>query len=409
MSAARHQTAAGSVGSVSLLVDGGGSTTRVALWRAGDGAPWAQRTGPSCNPRSVGATAAARNLDEQLSAAWADRPPEVEHPAAVWLCLSTVSTPDSLDDLAAQLLSRPGSPVRHARDLWITNDVTPLLVHDGTVADRVAVIAGTGTGFCAVNVAAGLTARASGREYLLADEGGGFDVGQRGLRAVVRDTDGRGPRTLLSDMLAAWAPVSVDGLMDFVHASVEPKILIASFAPTVLAAAEAGDAVALSIVESAAAELAAGVVAVADRAQLTEAFEVLFVGSVLLGDHPVLRRRVEDTLVQKLPAASLRPLTTPTLSCVRHLADLLPGDPRLVGLLGGCVPLWHRTGRAEEDRQAEPAVTVERGNSRFELAPVRRCCPVTRSSRRRWTASSAPSPTTSAAPMRSGSTAEPTR
>ncbi|CCK32397.1 hypothetical protein BN159_8019 [Streptomyces davaonensis JCM 4913] len=346
-----------------LLVDGGGTTTRVALWRDGDDTPCVQCDGPSCNPRSVGRARALAHLDDLMHTAWQRRPADVDALDSVWLCLSTASTRTALDDFAAGLLDLPSSLLHQAADVWVTNDIGPLLVHDGHATDRVVVICGTGTGFSAVNHAKGLTARASGQDFLLADEGGGFDIGLQGLRAAVRDTDGRGPHTRLTRSVREWREVGQEELFDLVYGSDEPKVLIGSFAPFVLSAAQEGDACARGIVERAAQELVDGARAVAERTELTGPHEVLLVGSNLLGEQTLLRREFEQRLAETVPEATVRPLGGTTLTAVRHIAALLPGDERLQQLLGECVPL-----RRFEASGAE--VAVERSNSRFELAPI---------------------------------------
>lgn len=361
-----------------LLVDGGGTTTRVALWRAGETAPCIRRDGQSCNPRSVGLARSLENLNDLMRLVWQERPLGVETIESAWLCLSTVSSRQSLDDFAAKLLDLPSSPLRQVDDVWITNDIAPLLVHDGRITDRVVAICGTGTGFCAVNVAKGLTARASGQEYLLADEGGGFDIGLQGLRAVVRHADGRGPQTQLTELLRAWRGVSVEDLADLVHASSEPKVLAGSFAPVVLSAAGEGDECARAIVSRAVEELLTGVRAVAARAELSGSFEVLLAGSNLVGDQPILREQLTRSLVEAMPGVTVRQLPGSPLAAVAALAEILPADERVQDLVGGCLPLMRVSptavgapgaGGSGAGRPA-PAVAVARGNSRFEFARI---------------------------------------
>ena len=317
-----------------LLVDGGGTTTRVAL--SAGGAERVEREGHSCNPRSVGPARALDNLTDLVRLVWRQRPPGVGSIDSAWLCLSTASSPGAAEDFAAGLLERAPAPLGQ---VWITNDVAPLLVHDGRLADRVVAICGTGTGFCGLNAAAGLIARASGREYLLADEGGGFDLGLQGLRATVRQEDGRGPRTRLTELLAPWRGVSVGELLDVVHGSPEPKVLISSFAPFVLAAAQEGDACARAITTGAAAELLAGIRAVAARTELPGSFEVVLAGSNLLGDHPVLREELVRSLAEALPGVSVQRAAGSPLAAVAAMAELLPGEERLQRLLRSCMPL----------------------------------------------------------------------
>ncbi len=318
-----------------LLVDGGGTTTRVAVHSPGG--PYAELTGPSCNPHSVGPARALATLADLVRQAWRDRPAGVDELESGWLCLSTASSRAAAESVAADLLASGALPA--VGELWVTNDVAPLLVHDGRVADRVAVVCGTGTGFCGVHPAAGRIARASGREYLLADEGGGFDLGLQGLRAVVRADDGRGPVTRLTDRLTPWRGVAVAELVEVVHSSPEPKLLISSFAEHVLAAAQEGDGCSRRITAAAAAELVTGIRAVAARTRLPAEHEVVLVGSNLVGRYPVLRDQLCALLHTELPGVTAAPLAGSTLPAVAALAELLPGDQSLQDLLGRCLPL----------------------------------------------------------------------
>lgn len=319
-----------------LVVDGGGSTTRAALCLDGGPVPVGEAYGLSANPHSVGRAAASANLLELVERVWRDRPPGVHNLDSVWLCLSTASSAAAVHDLVARLPDT--GPL--AGTVWVANDVLPLLVHDGRVADRVVVNCGTGTGFCGVNASRACSAQASGREYLLADEGGGFDLGMQGLRAVVRADDGRGPPTAMTAMLAAWRGVGVDGLVDVVHAEGrEPKAVVASFAPFVLAAAAAGDERAGAVVAVAAQELLDGVGAVARRTRIDGTFEVVLAGSNLVAGQPVLRDRFTERLAREWPRATVHEATGSTLAPVARMARLVECDAAAHALLAGCLPL----------------------------------------------------------------------
>ncbi len=159
-----------------LLVDGGGTSTRAAIWHNGDILASTEQNGPSCNPRSIDGARAVDNLHQLLDCVWRNRPASIDSLESAWLCISTASSLQSSEQFARQLLERPTAPLYAAEELWIINDVAPLLVHDGRLTDRAVVNCGTGTGFCAINPTKELIARASGKEYLLADEGGGFDL-----------------------------------------------------------------------------------------------------------------------------------------------------------------------------------------------------------------------------------------
>jgi glucosamine kinase len=142
-----------------------------------------------------------------------------------------------------------------------------------------------------------------GHGFLLGDEGGAFWIGREGLRAVLRAADGRGPSTAL----AGPASSRFDGLHDLgarLHAADRPVDSIARFAPDVLVEAEAGDAVASALVESAVDELV-GLVESASAAVGDESAVPVALGGRLLSEGP-LRRRLADALARRVPAADVR-------------------------------------------------------------------------------------------------------
>ncbi|WP_018330241.1 N-acetylmuramic acid 6-phosphate etherase [Actinomycetospora chiangmaiensis] len=128
----------------------------------------------------------------------------------------------------------------------VTSDVVAW--HVGAFAGhRAGVVLAVGTGAVALGVdAAGTVRRVDGHGLLLGDAGSGAAIGQQGLRAALRALDGAGPATTLvgpGRELLAHRPTGAADL--------------AAFAPAVLAAADAGDAVAGWIVDAAVAELVA--------------------------------------------------------------------------------------------------------------------------------------------------------
>jgi len=111
------------------------------------------------------------------------------------------------------------------------------------------VIVGTGTVLLTLDDA-GTLSQVDGWGPWLGDEGSGRAIGQEGLRAVLAAHDGRGPATALTAAaLDLHAPLST--LPRWVADTAAPARQLARFAPRVLQAAAAGDAVARDIVERA--------------------------------------------------------------------------------------------------------------------------------------------------------------
>jgi N-acetylglucosamine kinase-like BadF-type ATPase len=316
-----------------VVVDGGGSTTRLGL--AAEGRLLGRLEGPSCNLLSTG----GRGLDVLaglLERLWRSRPVEVRQVGTACLALSNASTRPALRETGAALraLAKRGLAPLRAERLWLMNDIVPPVA--AGACDIVAVC-GTGTGYAAMTPE-GHWARASGMEYLLSDEGGGFDLGRRGLAAVVRMQDGRGPVTRLAEAASAWAgedaempegapggPSGAEALCARVHGEGTPKLTAASFAPAVLAAAAQGDTVAQALVAEAARELAAGITAVASRCHLTGPVRVGLGGSLLLAREGLLRRELSAQLA--LLGWQWLELPVDPLELVARLAHRLTREP----------------------------------------------------------------------------------
>lgn len=141
----------------------------------------------------------------------------------------------------------PGAAqIRCASDL-----MTALYAGVGT-GDGMAVIAGTGTS-CLVRHQEHLT-QVGGWGHLIDDAGSGFSLGKAAVNAALREMDGRGSRTLMTDLVQKKLGEDVRKCIPVLYQ--DGKKTIASFSPVVFEAAEAGDSMAISIIEEAASELA---------------------------------------------------------------------------------------------------------------------------------------------------------
>lgn len=123
-------------------------------------------------------------------------------------------------------------------------------------------------------------ARAGGWGALLDDEGSGYAIARRGLVAALRQIDGRGPATLISDLLIAADRSAADIVQSLYRVSIKPTD-VAAYYPVVLEAARKGDRVARAILANAAEELALAVTTVIKRLEMEEdVFPVATVGGV---------------------------------------------------------------------------------------------------------------------------------
>ena len=226
-----------------LAVDLGRSRCRVALWdgghcRTAEGAGAPGLASPGGADRALAAiVAAARPLigTARVATVSAGAP-------------GALAAPDAARALAGLLCGALG-----AERAVVGSDA--VMAHAGALGGGPGVVLVVGTGAAALAAWDGPLRRVDGAGPWLGDVGGGAWLGLRGLRAVLRAADGRGPATPLQRAAEArFGPLA--GLPAVMEADANPPRLAAGFAPDVLAAATAGDPVATGLVRQAAAALA---------------------------------------------------------------------------------------------------------------------------------------------------------
>jgi len=191
----------------------------------------------------------------------------------------------------------------------ITHDAEIALTGATAGAPGIIVIAGTGSIAFGRNTE-GRMARAGGWGYIFGDEGGGFDITRRALRAALRYEEGWGPETRLRNLLAA--ALGASGANDVMHQFYTgvPRTQIASLARIVDEAAAGGDAIAIEILTGAARDLAAYVEGVyRNLFRANEIVLVAHVGGVFRSD--LLRNRFMDEIRERIGCPSGPPKLSP--------------------------------------------------------------------------------------------------
>ncbi|MCW3007518.1 MAG: N-acetylglucosamine kinase eukaryotic type [Solirubrobacterales bacterium] len=208
--------------------------------------------------------------------------------------------------MAASVASEDAIERGRARpSIAIASDgVTSLLGAFGGPRPGVVVAVGTGVVVLGHDGDGGW-AKVDGWGSLLGDDGSGFFVGAAGLRAALRDFDGRvasGSRVLRAAAEKRWG--SMDAVPGGVlRDDVATSRIVASFAPAVADAALAGDAVARSIWDAAGTGLAESAAAACARLFAAgTAVDVAPLGN-LWNAGPLLADPFERALVARWPEA----------------------------------------------------------------------------------------------------------
>lgn len=192
----------------------------------------------------------------------------------------------------------------------------------------VVVISGTGSVAFGRNEL-GREARAGGWGPTLGDEGSGYAIAREGLAAIVRAYDGRGDATVMTQLLCnEYEMCDPKDLPRFVYAATTHADDIARYGKLVIDAAQTGDDVALEIIDNAGRELAACVVAVAERLELTaDSFPVAYVGGAFkAGD--VLIAPMRQTILATAPGAIIAPPLNTPVEGAAMMAVRAAGGPR---------------------------------------------------------------------------------
>ena len=292
-----------------LGIDAGGSKT-VALLADGNGAIIGEGRAGGANLQTEGELQVEKVLDAVI-----DRATEGHHvrPEAVCLGIAGVDR-DSDARVIREIMRRLGFRSK----TLIVNDALIALVAGAGASPGVVVISGTGSIAYGVSHR-GLAARAGGWGPTLGDEGSGYWIGRRALEAVVRDADGRGPRTQLTPrVLEYFSLPRPELLVSEIYHQPQGRRAIASLAPVVDQARADGDLVAAEIMVDAADELAKAASSVIFRLEMRgERFPILLAGGMLRRSD-WLAAEVERRMAEVAPRSEVLPLTNePVLGAVR--------------------------------------------------------------------------------------------
>ncbi|HEY90050.1 MAG TPA: hypothetical protein G4N98_10045 [Thermoflexia bacterium] len=176
----------------------------------------------------------------------------------------------------------PAGSSKSAIPVVLTSDIVIALVAGSHARYGLVVISGTGAVVYGEG-RAGQQAQVSGWGRFIDSDGSGYGIGKAALRAAFRSYDGRGPHTLLEELIVEeWRLNSLRELLQHVLQK-EPAVEeIASLAKVVGRAAEAGDQTSVDILTTTSKQLLEGVLTVARKLNLREQqFPVVLSGGIL--------------------------------------------------------------------------------------------------------------------------------
>ncbi|HUI25911.1 MAG TPA: BadF/BadG/BcrA/BcrD ATPase family protein [Candidatus Kryptonia bacterium] len=287
-----------------LAIDAGGSSTRALLIRR-DGRVLGRGRGGPGNHALCGWDVTERSIRDAVKQAC--EPAAVDAVRCAVVGSAGVGSGGESGEMVVALLSELFPRAR----VSVTGDMVAAFWGALTSEHGVVVAAGTGS-VCYGRNRAGESRQVGGWGHVMGDEGSAYDLAVRALRAGARATDGRGPRTALSERIAEAL-----GVGDFVAVAFrvygEPmaREAIARLATIVAEAAAAGDAVARALLDDAGRELGVAAVGALRALDLSEiATTVAYTGAVFDAGTMVVDA-FKETIIAAAPRASVCPAEFP--------------------------------------------------------------------------------------------------
>lgn len=299
---------------VLLAVDAGNSKTDVAAVAA-DGRLLATARGPGFQPQNAGVpeavTALGRMVAEVADAAGVSLP--ARHLTA---CVANADLP-----VEERRLQREVEARGWARTATVANDTFAVLRSCTSAPDAVAVVCGAGIN-CVGRAADGRTARFPALGATTGDWGGGAGLFEEVLWWATRAEDGRGPGTALAAAAAGHfgRATATDVAVD-AHLGALPWARLHELVPVLCAVAEAGDEVAVRILDRQAEEVALLAVTALTRLGLVDRpADVALGGGILAARPPLLMAGVRDRLAARAPRARIVVADVPPIAGAALLA-----------------------------------------------------------------------------------------
>ncbi len=282
-----------------LGIDAGGTKT-VCLLADEQGNIAAEARAGGANLQATGELEVEKVLHRVMEEALGSR---LIVPAAICLGIAGVDRPDDFA-VVSGIMRRIGYKAR----IVVVNDALVALEAGAPGQPGIVVISGTGSISYGRN-AKGEAARAGGWGYVLGDEGSGYWIGRAALRAVLRQTDRRGPPTMLTDLVLGHFGVGApqELIHQIYNRDLKPTA-IGALATCVQSAFSQGDPVAVGILRGAVSELESFALSVAQRLELIgQAFVFILAGGIFRAV-PWLQQELERRLPVASPGSRVRML-----------------------------------------------------------------------------------------------------
>lgn len=182
------------------------------------------------------------------------------------ICIGTAGADRESDrKIIEQIISE-----KYNGKIIVVNDAEVALCGGTGKREGIILISGTGS-ICYGRTEDGKSSRSGGWGHIIGDEGSGYDIGIRGIKAALRSYDGRGKKSILEKMILERLKLSsCEDLISYVYRRGAGKKEIASLSVVVNEAYEKGDLEAKYIFNDCANELYLSVEAVVKNLEVED-------------------------------------------------------------------------------------------------------------------------------------------
>jgi N-acetylglucosamine kinase-like BadF-type ATPase len=307
-------------------VDAGGSKTRLLVKESSLNNK--DSVFPSANPASV----------NNPSASWDSLFTAVANigNSNIFAWIGSASVYQGSLDSEVDIIKRSAMKAGLKGSIILTNDVIPLLL--ASPVDGIGVIAavGTGTSFMGRDKD-GTFAVSSGYEYLIADEGGGFDLGLMGLKAAARAYDGRGRETTLLTAAINRYGRDIPDLGRWLAIMDSPKQEIGRFAFDVLQESKIGDVIANDIIRNGANAVIDGISSILSRLPSLTASNIVLSGGIVAGSGN-FSKVIEDDVRLRWPNAKCLVIRDASFAALELSEKYASSNSSVLGVLRSGIP-----------------------------------------------------------------------
>lgn len=252
-------------GKLMIGVDGGGTKTEFVMFDE-NGNILDRTVLSGCNPNVVGVDGAVSVLKSGINELLSKNPGV----AGIYIGAAGFLLSNKVSEIKNKLMEAyPNVKLRCKSDML--NVVASCTNSDKCIG------AVCGTGFVTYAKIKGELIRYGGWGYLLSQKGSGFDIGRDAIYSALDDEEGTGKNTLITQMIKDKISFPLENLVSAVYKN--GQAYIASFAPVVFDAYEAGDKLAENILKENAYAVSDILNFISDKYQITK--NVVLSGSLI--------------------------------------------------------------------------------------------------------------------------------